>query len=188
MSNNAAHVFWYNPHCVLPFATDPQTIGGQWRTKTFNAIESRPFDASEITTELVMSIEKSVIALLDAVFGTSAWGRKEDVNSGQLDRIVQQAYEWNKKVKSTSIDLDFDPCIAGNDAPFDHVSMAIGKNTTTPTSIICAVNSGLMTSEARGGGMPPIYRWLEKMRVELPQWVACSTYTIISVCDLCMLS
>jgi len=148
---------------------DPQATGGQWRTQTFNAIESRSSAASKVTSELVTSIEKSVIALLDAVFGTSAWGRKADVDRAQLGRIVQKAYEWNKTVKSTSINLDFDPRIAENDAPFDDVSMAIGKNTTKPTCIICAVNSGLVTSEACGGGMPPTYRWLEQMRVELPR-------------------
>ena len=108
-------------------------------------------------------------ALLNAVFGPSSWGEMKVASTAQLKEIVQKAYQWNNKVKSTSINVDYNPRIAENGALFDDPSMHLEKNTRKPEYIVCSSNSGLETSVALGGGILPKCQWQERIRVILNQ-------------------
>ncbi len=89
-------------------------------------------------------------------------------NTRALEEILVAAYDWNRKVKSQFMSLDYHvrlPTIG----LFDEQSMQYlekPKNVGDPSRlVVAAVAMGLESSEARGSGTQPYGVWQEKITV-----------------------
>jgi hypothetical protein len=146
---------------------EPQIVCGQWRAHAFKALEQVPqVVVEEFVVNLVRSIKKSWLDLVNLVYGIRVEGAMLASTNNRLEHIVRQAYNWNRVVKSSAIKLDFHPQIAGHDALFDDNAMYLGRRRIRPEHIICTLAPGLMSSEAQGGQRPPKYQWQEKISVQ----------------------
>ncbi|KAF9515576.1 hypothetical protein BS47DRAFT_767679 [Hydnum rufescens UP504] len=155
---------------------DAQISCGKWRASTFSALERTipPLYADTVIRDITQSLEKNGFhKIFDALYGVGWTLALSDAHHSLLEQVVRQAYDWNRKVRSEVVLLDYHPQIEVNDASLDHQTMVLLEKPRVPLQskkIICALTLGLQSSEAQGDGSAPEFVWHEKVQVLVSEY------------------
>ncbi len=147
-----------------------QVPSGRWRALSFQYLDTVNKVSPESTRRVRDDMEKfSLGPFLSSVVDEQPRQKLlSPAHARALQEILVAAYEWNCKVKSQIISLDYHVNLL-TDSSFDERSMQYlekPKNVADPSRlIIAAVAMGLESSEAKGGGTQPYKVWQEKITV-----------------------
>ena len=170
--NNSVPLF--SAYACTP--TDAQISCGKWRASTFSSLERTmpPLYADTVILDISNSLEKNgVHKVFDALYGVDCTVALSDAHRSLLEQVIRQAYDWNRKVKSEVVLLDYHPQIEVNDASLDHKTMVLLEKPKVPLqskNIICALTLGLQSSEAQGNDSVPEFVWHEKVQVLVSEY------------------
>ena len=156
---------------------DPQAVSGRWRTSSFKAIAAPESLASNLIPSITQLLLHDVRKLMETIHGRQLPGQilHEHVVV-EAAEVVKLAYDWNHDVKSKDVLLEYHPFGARSGGTFRPDRMDFLQRPTTDlasnkdVTVLCGLALGLETSQAVGGGKPPVYVLHSKAKVVTRQF------------------
>lgn len=153
-------------------------MSGRWRTNSFKAIAANPESAAH-ANDLIPNITQLVLhdvrRLMEAIHGRKLGGQiLHEPTVVEAAAVVKMAYDWNQDVKSKDVLLEYHPFGTRNGGTFRPERMDFLQQPSTASGaansggdlkVLCGVTLGLETSQAVGGGRPPVYVLHAKAKV-----------------------
>ncbi|KAF8337509.1 uncharacterized protein EI90DRAFT_2659051 [Cantharellus anzutake] len=142
---------------------------GRWRALSFRYIDVQSSSRVESVDAVADYLEKKLFGpLLSSLRDRNPTPRFLSRSQlSALKTILAAAYEWNHKVKSQFMSLDYHVSLP-RDKQFDEWSMQYlgNKKVVDPSrQIISVISLGLESSDAGGPGTQPNRVWQEKITV-----------------------
>ena len=142
-------------------------VSGTIRVNVFKGID-RLYESrrGELASDFLDSIRQDWTNVLTCLPTPNKYDGLLEKHMKALNKIYSKAYEWNRKVHSHCISLDFLPYLPQPNANFDNQTMDCQVDgTKRPSIIIGAVAFGLLSSVAIGKGKRPEFVCQQKARI-----------------------
>ena len=150
------HIFVNCWSIILISKAEPQVVSGPVRANMFKAIDHMDGSHSKdwLADQFVQAVCGDWAKILSGVFQNVDSISEEHIK--MLEKIYLRAYDWNHKVKTRLMSLDYNIYMPTHNMPFDSRSMrCLAKGERKPSRIICATWFGLLSSRAIGKQQPP---------------------------------
>lgn len=144
---------------------DPQIISGRWRVSAFKSHENLPYPPKDQAANICQII----FLLCTHIYEPEACTKAIERISSEVENLAKVAWSWNVLAKTSMVTLDFHPyhILPGEAYSPDRVNLEGGRKSKPPASgsILATTRLGLMSSEAPGRSMEPVYSYQLKATV-----------------------
>ncbi|KAH7320550.1 hypothetical protein B0J17DRAFT_710832 [Rhizoctonia solani] len=132
---------------------DAQVNAGRWRISTLKAI---PNDVQRYReTHAQKLCERTLVPFCQTAYGTELCSAAKESVFSDIVALLEQAYAWNYRTKSTVLMLDFEAVYYPPGDHFNGVFSELERSRTkspTPEPILLTTQLGLRSHKALGNG------------------------------------
>ncbi|GAB1520856.1 hypothetical protein RhiTH_003945 [Rhizoctonia solani] len=150
---------------------EPQAVSGKWRANTYIGIDSSDHEGltkGDIIETYATHFCKRITVLAKAFFGQDQKVQLEAAHSSQVHKLMQEAWDWNAKLKGEVVVLgDFYQIRYEPRSPLEPNLMEEfePRKGVSAEKILGTLGLGLISAQAVGGERPPETRVVCKATV-----------------------